>query len=115
MLTALDQIANQNHLQLLKAAVPYINTSSQKMISLLIKILEMQNILRFYKHTGNCVHACSTGNEPPGIIDMLTDMRNYCDESEGEMIDQCLQILSALELYSIFAQSGADPTALFNA
>lgn len=113
MLTALDQIANQNHLQLLKAAVPYINASSQKIISLLIKILEMQNILRFYEHTGNRVHACGTESASPDMIDMLTDMRNYCDESEGEMIDQCLQMFSALELYSIFARSGADPAAFF--
>lgn len=113
MLTALDQIANQNHLQLLKAAVPYINASSQKMISLFIKMLEMQNILHFYGHTGNCVRSCSTGNTSPDMIDMLTDMRKYCDESEGAMIDQCLQLLSTMELYSIFAQSGADPSALF--
>ena len=113
MLTALDQIANQNHLQLLKATIPYIDSSSQKMVSLFIKVLEMQNILRFYEHTGNCVQACNTGADSPGMIDMLTDMRSYCDESEGEMIDQCIQLLSTLELYSIFAQSGADPSALF--
>ena len=48
MLTALDQIANQNHLLLIKAAIPYIAPGSQKIFSILIKMVELQNVLKFY-------------------------------------------------------------------
>lgn len=109
MLTALDQVANQNHLQLLKAAIPYIRPDNQKMISVCVKVLELQNILKFYNQNNRCMSACSTSSEPPGIIDILTDIRNYCEGGEQEMIDQCIQIISTMELYSMFVQSQEDP------
>lgn len=111
MLTALDQVANQNHLQLLKAAIPYIQPSSQKMASVCIKVLELQNVLRFYKQNDRCMGACSTSSDPPGIVDILTDIRNYCEDGEQEMVDQCIQVISTMELYSMFMQSQDEPTA----
>ena len=30
MLTAIDQVANQNHLQMIKAAIPYLDIRRQK-------------------------------------------------------------------------------------
>lgn len=110
MLTALDQVANQNHLQLLKALIPYVPPGNQKTLSVCIKMMEMQNVLRFFNQEKQCVSACSSSSGSPGILDILADVRNYCEEGEQEMIDQCIQMLSALELYSIFAQSqGENP------
>ena len=39
MLTPIDEIANQNHLQLIKAAVAFLPPPSQRSLSLLIKLL----------------------------------------------------------------------------
>lgn len=105
MLTALDQVANRNHLQLIKAAIPYVSGKNQRMLSLLIKMMELQNVMEFYQHSDFTVSACSTQAEQPGILDMLADMRNYCEGGEQQMLDTCIQMLSAMELYSIFAQS----------
>lgn len=105
MLTPLDQIANQNHLQLIKAILPYIQPQNQKLLSVMIKMLELQNILRFYKQNANCISACNTEAERPGMLDILTNIRNYCEGEEQGMIDQWIQIASAMEMYSIFAQS----------
>ncbi|MDY3248958.1 MAG: hypothetical protein SOX32_01265 [Candidatus Choladocola sp.] len=105
MLTVLDQIANQNHLQLAKAAIPYLHPNSQKMMSVCIKILELNNILAFYQCGGGCVSACSDTAQPPEMIDILTDMRNYCEGSELQMIDQWIQMISTIELFSLFSQS----------
>ena len=105
MLTVLDQIANQNHLQLAKAAIPYFHPNSQKMMSVCIKILELKNILAFYQNGDGCVSACSDTAQPPEMIDILTDMRNYCEGSEQQMIDQWIQMISTMELFSLFSQS----------
>lgn len=111
MLTALDQIANQNHLQLIKAAVPYIASENQKMISVFIKMIELHNIMNFYNHSSFSVNACSTQTEQPGMLDILADIRNYCEGAEQEFLDQWIQIISAMELYSVFAQApdNSDP------
>lgn len=88
MFTVLDQIANRNHLQLIKAAIPYVNASSQKTISLLVKMMEIQNIIRFYDSGNSRIRGCDTGAQSSGILDMLTDIRSYCeDENEQMMID----------------------------
>lgn len=109
MLTALDQVANQNHLQLVKAVLPYVQPGSQRMLSVFIKMLELQNILRFYDRGDRCVSACSISGDSPGILEILSDIRNYCDGSEQEMIDQCLQLMAVMELYSVFSeQDGAE-------
>ena len=50
MLTAIDQIANRNHLQIIKATVPYLPEREQKMISCLVKVLELRNVVRFFSH-----------------------------------------------------------------
>ena len=110
MFTVLDQIANRNHLQLIKAAIPYVNASSQKTISLLVKMMEIQNIIRFYDSGNSRIRGCDTGTQSSGILDMLTDIRSYCeDENEQMMIDQCIQMLYTIELYAMFAQSDPDP------
>ena len=105
----IDQIATQNHLQLVKAAIPYFETQQQKIISILIKMTELQNILRFYNQNNRCISACSASASPPSLPDMLTDMRNYCEGSEQEMLDQWIQLAGTMELYSMFAQDGGNP------
>lgn len=107
MLTPIDQIASQNHLQLIKAAIPYLQTKQQKNISVLIKVMELQNILRFYNQNNRCISACAASDSPPGILDMLSEMRNYCEGSDQEMLDQWIQIAGAMELYSMFSQDGS--------
>lgn len=105
MLAPIDQIANQNHLQLIKAALPYLQTASQKPLSVLIKMLELQNIMRFYNSSASLIRACNTETEQPGMLDMLTEMRNYCEGDEQKLLDQWIQLASTLELYSIFMQN----------
>lgn len=105
MLTAIDQVANRNHLQLIKAAIPYLPPENQPMISVCVKMLEVQNVAAFYNHSPDRVSACGSDSERPGIVDILSDIRNYCEGEEQEMIDRCLQLLSTLELYSTLMQS----------
>lgn len=109
MLTALDQVANQNHLQMIKALVPHLPASNQRMISVLVKMVELQNILGFYNRGRSCISACDTASDPPGMLEVLTDVRTYCEGSDQELLDQWIQILTTMELYSVFMQSSPEP------
>lgn len=104
MMTMIDQVANQNHLQLIKAMLPYLPPANQKSLCFCIKLMELQNISAFY-HSHTC---CAQSLETAGPAEILGDIRNYCDESEQVVIDQLLQTLSMLELYSAMAQSTSD-------
>ena len=105
MLTAIDQVANQNHLQMIKAAVPYLKPREQKFIAVSAKLLELQNIMTFFSGREANISACSMEQETGSMTDIFNDIKNYCDPSEQEIIDRCLSILSALELYSAASQS----------
>ena len=109
MLTVIDQVANQHHLQLVKAILPYIQPQNQRTLSLLIKVMELQNVMAYYSTHDVCMNACGNSADPPSLTEILADIRNYCDESEQGMIDQFGQMLSMLELYSMMAQQGAAP------
>ncbi len=103
MFTALDQIANRRHLQLVKAALPYVPLPGQKQLSVFIKLLELQNVLQFYQSGEAAVSACSAA-EPPGMLEMLNGMRGYCEGEEQALLDQWISTFSMLELYASFAQ-----------
>ena len=105
MLTAIDQVANQNHLQMIKAAIPYLDIRRQKMVSVCVKLLELENVLACYRQSEkSALQACSLNQESGGAADILNDIRNYCDKGEQDLIDQCISMLNTLELYTTLAQ-----------
>lgn len=104
MLTAIDQIANQNHLQMIKAAVPYLHAREQKFVAIYAKLLELQNIMSFYSENASQISSCSIDQSSASTSDILNDIRNYCDPAEQEMIDHCLQLINAMELYTAMSQ-----------
>lgn len=107
MMTMIDQVANQNHLQLIKAMLPYLPPANQKNLCYCIKMMELQNISAFYRSHTCCAQSIEdSGSASPAEI--LSDIRNYCDESEQSIIDQLLQTLSMLELYSTMSKSTSD-------
>lgn len=105
MLTAIDQIANQNHLQMFKAAIPYLPREKQKFFSFYVKFLEMQNVISFFSRPAGSLQSCSAGNENVNFSDMLNDIRNFCDDSEKSMIDQVSNLMNTMELFSMMMEN----------
>lgn len=105
MLTAIDKIANQNHLQMMKAIIPYLPLNTQKMISFYIKFMELQNIISFYSDTSGRLYSCSMENKTVNVAEMLNDISNYCDKSEKKMIDQISNLITTMELFSIMMEN----------
>lgn len=103
MLTPIDQIASKNHLQLMKAAVSYLPPGKQKYLAVFLKVMEIQNLLRYFHTASSAVTACSSSSGQTGPADILTDLKQYCDDSEQELLDQWIQMFSMLELYSMLA------------
>ena len=107
MMTMIDQVANQNHLQLIKAMLPYLPPENQKNLCYCIKMMELQNISAFYRSHTCCAQSIEDSSSA-SPAEILTDIRNYCDESEQSIIDQLLQTLSMLELYSAMSKRTSD-------
>ena len=105
MLTAIDQIANRNHLQMFKAAIPYLPKENQKFFSFYIKFLELQNVMSFFSAQPGRLQSCSAGEEGGHLSDMLNDIRNFCDDNEKKMIDQISDLMTTMELFSMMMEN----------
>ncbi len=96
MMTAIDEIANQNHLQMIKAAIPFLPGPGQRIIGVYIKMLELQNVMHFFRQAEPEMQACSvTGCSLP---EMLEEIRAFGNASEQQWIDQCMNMITTLQL-----------------
>ena len=97
---AIDRIANGEEFLMLKAALPYLEPSLQQPLAVYIKVMELQNILQFYRQPSD-MSICST---PPKSApsDMLQDISRYCAPAKREKLQQFLQMMQAMELMSAF-------------
>jgi len=97
-LTAIDQIANGDQLQMIKAALPYMMQPEQKYAAIYTKIMEIQNILSFYQETQD-ISICSLEQEETSIIDVFQDLKKYCPESQKAPLEQYIQIIQIMNIF----------------
>ncbi len=98
---AVDQIANGSNLQMYKAVIPYLPRTLQKNCILMIKMMEMNNLLSYYNSP---MSACSAPPEKISPEDLLSEIRQYGDDTQNQQIDQMLNLLSALKLYQTYCE-----------
>lgn len=97
-LTDLDYLTGDHHLQMMKAALPYLGVSQQKALSLFVKVQELRRTARLFEteetaSLGICSLARSGNRSPKGgrklasFQEILEAIRPYANPSEQDMID----------------------------
>ena len=97
--TIFDQKSFSGPLQMLKAAVPYLDLNSGKKMAMLIRLFEFKQTLSVFEEEQLSICSVSQ-NQRPDIENVLRDIRKYCAPSEAEQIDQFLNMLNAVRLYN---------------
>lgn len=97
--TEFDQQTTNRHLQVLKAAIPYMPVSQQKTMSFLIKFQELQNAMHIFQSDGGELGICSLTEEEKNPLDMLESIKSYCSDKEKELLDVLTNFLQASQLY----------------
>jgi hypothetical protein len=95
-LPAIDQIANEGSLMMLKAVIPYLPPAGQQILAFYAKGTEMANLLRFYQSAPDLSAAAMPSASPS---EMLQDVRCFCHGEMQEQIDSCIQMMQMLQLY----------------
>ncbi|MCI8280580.1 MAG: hypothetical protein HFI76_02505 [Lachnospiraceae bacterium] len=99
--TTFDSLVQDRQLQMLKAAIPYINNANQKTMAFLIKFMELQRTVSIFNNPGASMQICSVSeDEEPLPLQMLNALREFCTEREQETIDMLtnyVQMFSAYE------------------
>ena len=111
VLPAIDQIANGDHLLMMKAAIPYLPQPGQKFMALFVKATELTNILGFYR-TSPDLCACSIDEQHTSPTEMLQDIRCFCNQQEQDSIDQCIQMFQMIHLYHSMQDADNHPDVM---
>lgn len=95
-LTDFDYLVADPHLQMIKAAIPYMQPPQQRIISMYVKIQELNHTRSLF--SGGEVSAMGvspTGNQKPTPVEMLQAMKPYAGPKERDIIEMLenLQIM----------------------
>ncbi|MBO5278540.1 MAG: hypothetical protein J6B06_03490 [Lachnospiraceae bacterium] len=104
-LTDFDNLICDPHLQMLKAAIPYIPASGQQVLSLYVKSLELSNTMKLLQRKETqSVGICSVSENKKNTTEMLNAIKKYCSDSEREMLDLFMNFFSAFRMYHSYRE-----------
>ena len=84
---SIDSLIQDRHLEMIKAALPYLDNSRQSMMAMMVKFMELQRTVALFNTPGNDLRMCSEEErEEIGPFQMLNAIREYCTEGEKEMV-----------------------------
>lgn len=93
-LTDLDYAIADHHVQMLKAAIPYMDLSQQRNFSILVKLQELIQTKHFFEENDlGMMSVCSLDKDRTSPPDMLEAVRPYANQKEQELIDMLSRIL----------------------
>ncbi len=97
---AIDTLIQDRHLEMMKAAIPYLEAPRQKNIAMTVKLMELLRTMALFQNPENNLRMCSgeeDAEEAP--VQMLSAIRDYCTDREKEMIDNALNFLQVFSSY----------------
>lgn len=87
----IDTIVNSNEMNIVKAAIPYMNLDNQRNMAVLIKFIEFMKTVKLYNNPSiNEVKELNKTNITKR--DMLYALRSKCSEKNKKIIDIMLNI-----------------------
>lgn len=115
-MTELDYLTAAPHLQMVKAALPYIHIPEQRFFSLMVKISELERTIRLFdQNSGGEMGICSLEEgEPDSPIDMLNAMKPYGTEEEQDFIDLIINFMQGSRLYQSYRENTQEPESGFH-
>ncbi|RHQ92512.1 hypothetical protein DWX76_04920 [Clostridium sp. AF21-20LB] len=106
-MTELDRLTSLPHMQLVKAALPYIHIPEQRFFSLFVKFRELEKTMQLFADPADGeIGICSVGErDKDSPIDMLKAIKPYGTEEEQSSIDLVLNFIEGSRLYESYWQN----------
>lgn len=86
-LTDFDYLLADPHLQMMKAAIPYMPPRQQRMLSMMIKMQELNRTRSFFNQEEVSAMGLGGGIQKTSAIEMLQAMKPYAGPKEQELIE----------------------------
>lgn len=96
--SVLDEMVNEDSVQVLKAAIPYLPASGQSFISIFAKFLELQNTIQLFHSSRGSMRICAQSEERTDPLEMLTACSKVCHGPMKERLDNMINTLVMLQM-----------------
>lgn len=114
-LTDLDYLIGDHHLQMMKAALPYMSLTEQKMISLFVKFNELKRTFHLFEDGETAtLGICSAGERTASPVDMLNAIKPYGNTYEQDFIDLVMNFFQGFGLSRAYRETAPDMSAQGN-
>lgn len=109
-MTDLDYLTASPHLQMIKAALPYIHVPEQRFFSMIVKLSELERTMKlFEQREDGMVGICSLEEDASDSpLDMLNAMKPYGTPQEQEFIDLMVNFLQGSRIYQSYRESAGE-------
>ncbi len=110
----LDSLIGDNHLQMMKAALPYMNVPEQRFISLYVKFNELRRTVDLFENEevasmGICSAGERTGRSA-SPLEMLNTIKPFGSPREQDFIDLIINFFQGFKLAGAYAETVPDST-----
>ncbi len=105
-LTDFDYLTGDHHLQMMKAALPYVNIPEQRFLSILVKCQELRRTISLFDdEEAAAVGICSLDqNAPRSPLDMMNAVKPYANSQEQDFIDVICNFLQGWRIGNQYRQ-----------
>ncbi len=110
-LTDLDYLIGDHHLQMIKAALPYMQISQQRFLSLLVKGNELIRTAELFREGGEGeMGICSVGQDKSSPVEMLNAMKPYGTSQEQDFLDVIINIMQGFQIRRNYQETTPIPS-----
>ncbi|CUX35157.1 hypothetical protein BN3590_00933 [Clostridium sp. C105KSO15] len=105
----LDSLIGDNHLQMMKAALPYMSVSQQRFMSYFVKINELRRTINLFEEGEVAAMGLNSSRERErnnNPFDMLNTIKAFANPAEQDLIDLIINFSQGIRL----ANSSPDPS-----
>lgn len=104
--TDFDSLTSDRHLQMMKAALPYIAVPEQKFLSILVKCQELRHTVELFENEETAsMGICSLDEEAPrSSLDMLMAVKPYGNDQEQDFIEMLCSLIQGIRLGSQYQE-----------
>ena len=102
---ALDTLIQNRPIQMLKAIVPYLYEPQQRMVSMMVRMIELQRTMQLFDAAPEMqaqeLRICSNESPTERTHQILNVLREYCTPQERDQIDMILNLLDITSVTGI--------------
>ncbi len=110
----LDSLIGDNHLQMMKAALPYMSVSQQRLMSYFVKINELRRTVNLFEEGEVAAMGLNSSRERErnnNPIDMLNTIKAFANPSEQDLIDLIVNFSQGLRMANSFPDPSPVPSS----